>query len=148
MSAGRLLSIIASVVMLGAVLGGWYVLGTPVHQRELRLDNQRVLALSLIATGIHQYWTQHDALPGDLDATDIQARWRSDPVTGKPYVYNRQDKETYSLCAEFDTSSDGLEKDFGEAMPRTYVPTGATWKHPTGMHCFRFQADGAATPSA
>jgi hypothetical protein len=143
MSSGRLLSIIASVVMLGAVLGGWYVMGSPLHQRELRLDNQRVLALSMAANDIHQYWHRHHALPDDLNAADVPAHWRSDPVSGKAYVYNRLDQENYSLCADFDAAS--AAEDIGEGVPHTYVPEESTWKHPAGTHCFSLAASKTAS---
>jgi hypothetical protein len=145
MNGGRLLLIMASVAMAAAVLGGLHVMGSPAHQRKLRLDDRRISALSIASNVIHRYWTQHDALPDDLSAVDIQAGWQNDPVTGKPYVYKRLSDDSYSLCASFDTASDGAQRIGG--APYIYGPTGANWKHPAGTHCFRFMAESQGSPS-
>jgi hypothetical protein len=144
-NGGRLLLIVASVVMVAAALGGLYVVGSPAHQRQLRLDDQRVSALSMVSNSIHLYWTRHGALPDTLSAVFIQPRWQNDPVSGKPYVYSPLGKESYNLCANFDAPSDGAER--SEGAMHMYVPPGITWKHPAGMYCFRFTADSAGVPS-
>jgi hypothetical protein len=145
MSGGRVLSIIASVAMIGAVLAGFYVMGSPTQQRKRHLDNQRVLALSMMSNSIHLYWSQHGALPSERSAISIDPRWQNDPITDKPYAYSRMGEDSYSLCANFEVASDGEDTD--EPLPHMYVPTGDRWKHPAGAHCFRFLAENQGGPS-
>ncbi|GLQ51625.1 hypothetical protein ACFFJT_15390 [Dyella flava] len=144
MSAGRLLLIVASAVVLVAVLSGLYVVGSPAHQRKLRMDDERVVALRMASGLVHQYWVQHSALPDDLSATSIQTHWQNDPATGKPYVYSQLGKDSYSLCATFDLASDGQQRI--DAPSYQYVPFGVAWRHPAGPHCFQFRAENQGEP--
>ncbi|MEO7148982.1 MAG: hypothetical protein ABIY40_03475 [Rhodanobacteraceae bacterium] len=43
--AGRLLAVIALIGMIGAIVAGWFAIGSPAHQRELSLDQRRVVDL-------------------------------------------------------------------------------------------------------
>lgn len=144
MSGGRLLLMVASAVMLVAVLSGLHVVGSPAHQRKLRMDDERVFALSMASGLVHHYGVQHNALPDDLSATSIQARWHNDPATGKPCIYNQLSKDSCSLCAAFDVASDGQQQI--DAPTYQYVPFGVAWRHPAGPHCFQCQAGNQGEP--
>lgn len=140
----RLLLILASVAMIGAVLCGLHVLGSPAHQRDLRLDARRTENLHLMTMSIHDYWMKNHVMPVDLSTMDIQASLKSDPVTGKPYGYKRLSDESYSLCADFSAASeDSPETHY---MLGSYAPVEPQWKHPAGLYCFSFQAKTAGTP--
>ena len=140
----RVLLILASIVMIAAVLAGLHVLGSPAHQRDLRLDGHRTLSLHQISNSIHRYWTANHALPVDLTTMDVQTDWRSDPVTGKPYTYKRLSDESYSLCANFSGASQDAAR--MDDVPNMYVTMGPAWTHPAGPYCFRFKVESEGTP--
>jgi hypothetical protein len=59
-----------------------------------------------------------------------------DPTTDQPYAYHPGVDSRYELCATFQRPS----RD--ESIQRRY---GTFWSHPSGAHCFAFDA---ATPAA
>jgi hypothetical protein len=131
-------------VMIGAVLAGLNVLGSPAHQRALRLDQARVQDLSVISRGIANYWKQHHALPVDLSGYDVSGGRSVDHATGKPYVYSLLSVESYSLCATFDAASDPGNE--AQRVPYIYVQDAPKWTHPAGQHCFVFLVDHGSSP--
>ncbi|WP_115497554.1 hypothetical protein [Dyella monticola] len=138
------MAIIASVAMLGAVAAGMCVVGSPTHQRQLKLDDQRISALSVMANAVHRYRLVHHTLPGDLSELRLQGRWSSDPVTGEPYAYNRLGDDTYTLCAHFDAVDQRHTGDY--ATPYLYTPGSPAWRHPAGLYCFHFAAESDNVP--
>lgn len=126
----RTFAIAASVAVILAIVGGFWVLGTPWRQRQLTLDQQRIQDLMGIASILHDQSVQADqdhVLPLSLD----KRTRRTDPVTDKLYEYRRLSPVTYELCAEFATNS------------RHNPPAqkaGKSWQHPQGRHCFALNA--------
>jgi hypothetical protein len=141
---GKWLLGVASVVMIGAVVAGLGVVGTPAHQRALRLDQARVQDLSAMARGIQNHWAQHHELPLDLSDYDVNNGRGIDKATGKPYVYSLLNVASYSLCATFDTASDAGDE--RRSNPYMYMPDAPKWRHPAGQHCFVFQVDRGSSP--
>jgi hypothetical protein len=140
---GRVLAIVASVVMAAAVLGGFYALGSPAHQRDLRLDSRRVQNMSALSFAIRNEWTKNNVLPVDLDAIGVQSSHLTDPVTGKPYGYRRLSDETYSLCADFAAASEDSET---VTTPSYYPLNAPGWKHPAGFYCYTFNIKQPGIP--
>jgi hypothetical protein len=140
---GRLLAIVASIVMFAAVLGGFHVLGSPAHQRDLRLDTRRVQNLTALSMAIRNVWMTNHTLPADLDAIDTPIRRTVDPVTGKPYGYRRLSDETYNLCAEFAAASEDSQSALATSY---YLQNLPGWKHPAGLYCYTFNIKQPAMP--
>lgn len=138
---GRMLAIAASVAMAAAVVAGLWMMGSPAHQRALRLDARRVTNLRTLTISIQRYWRVHQALPADLAAVDPKRMSSADPLTGKPYAYEKTGTDTYRLCAHFQAAS----PDRDEARSRYVAVTAYSleWQHPKGRHCF----DQRVTPS-
>jgi hypothetical protein len=141
---GRWLLGVASVVMIGAVLAGLGAVGTPAHQRALRLDQVRLEDLGVLSRGVQNYWTQHRALPLDLSGYDVNGGRSIDRATGKPYIYSLLNVESYSLCAVFELASDAGDE--GRSNRYAYQPDAPKWKHPAGQHCFVFLVDHGSIP--
>lgn len=129
----RWLAIAASIGMAGAVVAGLFVVGSPAHQRALRLDSRRVSDLSRISLEIMGYWSQHKSLPPDLMVVDAERGHTSDPVSGVPYGYFVTGTETYRLCADFDAASEPEGREFGSYVPAVNE---LRWQHPPGKRCF------------
>ena len=124
-----------SVVVVASVIGSAYVLGSPEHQRQRRLDERRVRDLGTITNTISSYAAIHDALPPDLATLGNepgQRRAPVDPDSGIAYEYFVQGAESYQLCAVFAMASpDRQETSTFSEMGRE------DWTHGPGRQCFQ-----------
>lgn len=137
---GRALMVAVSAVMLAAVMAGAWVIGSPGHQRALRLDAERSGDLMQISARLSSYWSTHKALPTSLEILNVPDRYAKDPATGQAYAYSVIAGSGYRLCAQFDAASEpGMERG-------GYMPAGSSrWDHPSaGLHCFDVDASTPA----
>ncbi|RPI53206.1 MAG: hypothetical protein EHM55_14460 [Acidobacteria bacterium] len=124
----RVVVVIAVLVVLGALAGGFYLIGPPAEERVRRLDTRREADLQRLRLAIDLYWTRNGRLPASLDelhteaGTNIYAR---DPQSEQPYAYTAKGGDTYELCAEFGRESE-MRGDF--------------WSHGTGRQCYAITA--------
>ncbi|HVI55640.1 MAG TPA: hypothetical protein VM621_11415 [Luteibacter sp.] len=124
---GKWLAIAGGVAMVAAVVAGLSLLGSPAHQRALRLDYQRVQNLRTLSTLIGSELDRKKALPSSLAAVGVGGNVSTDPVTGTPYHYEVTGKDSFRLYATFDAASE----DEGRA------PYGVGgWAHAAGPQCF------------
>jgi hypothetical protein len=130
-------SVVFSMVLIGAVVWGVALVGTPQTARLQRLDRQRLEDLQTIFREIQSLCRDPDikdelkrALPATLDELATVARSEriklTDPETGQRYVYRVADGTTYELCATFSLTRDSDSEVF--------------WNHPSGRHCFTVDA--------
>jgi hypothetical protein len=143
-----------SFVLAVAIIGGFFLVGTPAQQRLVRFDEQRVNDLSLIQGEIVNQWTQKRVLPATLDAltNDISGfRAPVDPSTGASYEYSVKDELTFELCATFETDSESRDatlNSFSRPQPYMYeygYPMG-TWDHGAERTCFERTIDPELYP--
>ncbi len=142
-----------SLIVLGAIVGGFFIVGSPETQRMLRLDQQRINDLSNIQANVITYWQQKQKLPADLAALEDPLTGFTqpkDPETGMAYSYRPTDKLAFELCATFDLASSlsaqaggSTNTDMRAPAPVTtpvkspyYSPYGETWDHAAGQACF------------
>lgn len=143
----RLLLAAAIVVMLGAIVAGLYVLGSPGHQRDLRLDQRRVDDLAVLSRAIDGYAKLHTTLPADLRTLDLgpdATRFTEDPVTAAAYGYAVTGTRNYRLCATFAAATPPVEVTGFGAMPTL---DGVRRPHPAGPHCFDLVATSGSPPA-
>jgi hypothetical protein len=140
---GRFLTGAATVVMIVAIIAGLSVLGSPAHQRALRLDAQRASAINMLSFVVGSYWNQHKTLPSDLQATSMAIGTDKDPVSGLAYTYVPGSADRYQLCAVFDAASERISTTVWNGRL-----DGPSWKHPAGRHCFNFSAEKMGVPEA
>ncbi|HEY0199914.1 MAG TPA: hypothetical protein VGC19_15480 [Rhodanobacter sp.] len=143
LGGGRLLSGAASVVMIVAIGAGLFVLGSPAHQRALRLDEQRTSALGALSFAIGSYWSQHKTLPTELVAAGADGSASKDPVSGAAYTYIPGTADRYQICAVFDAASESGGTHTGNVRNDPW-----RWSHPAGEHCFGFSAMKSGIPEA
>lgn len=134
MTFSRLVAIASSIIVIGAVMAGLYISGSPGEQRLKRLDDRRIADLSRLSRATNSYWMKSDHLPINLFSLVDGQRMRSlptDPETQVQYPYEIIDSDSYRLCAEFSrASAESASDDF--------------WSHLAGLQCFDFgvAADG------
>ena len=150
----------AVVFVVGAIIYSFSVMGSPIKQRLLRLDDKRVSDLQNIQYQVINYWQQKEKLPADLQTLVNPISGFSLPVpsdfqNGEKYEYTIKDskKLTFELCATFSLEMPkGWEEYKGyygggvvPAIDRSTtnvsypVPVGGineSWDHKAGRTCF------------
>ncbi|MHC4128184.1 MAG: DUF5671 domain-containing protein [Planctomycetota bacterium] len=131
----------AGVVLLPAFIYGVVLAGSPLAERQRKLDEQRVddvrtiarAAMDFVYDGDH-YRRKEEAEPQrDLPQTLQQLAQQSerhrvpleDPE-GEAYVYRVMDENRFEVCATFN---------FPREQNRWKPPF---WDHPAGPHCYSF----------
>ncbi|OIO18447.1 MAG: hypothetical protein AUJ23_03690 [Candidatus Magasanikbacteria bacterium CG1_02_32_51] len=141
----KFLAIILSVVVLGSVIAGFFIVGTPKEQRNRRLDAQRIQDLGMIQSQIISYWQQKEKLPENLAIlqNDISGYISPvDPETKQSYDYRIKSDLIFELCANFTTILNQNEsKNLGmyNNYPSVYAPQ--NWAHAKGLTCFERTID-------
>lgn len=152
----KMIGIASLLVMVGVVIGGFFLVGSPAEQRKARLDDQRVNDLSIIQNELTFYFQQKQTLPATLDELSTSLNGfipPVDPVSGAAYeftvikpgpdedILNRQPK--FELCATFDAES----TDYQNVMVKTRqypmmdYAYGQNWQHAAGRVCFERTID-------
>jgi hypothetical protein len=136
---GRSVGIAAVVLVLGTIVAGFLIIGTPAHARLLRFDSQKVSDLQSIQSQVVYYWQQKGSLPQSTNAlNDSISNYvvPVDPQSGKAYEYNPINAHSFNLCATFNADST-------DATPAPTVPlypssgsVNQNWAHVAGHSCF------------
>jgi hypothetical protein len=124
--------IAATVVILGVIIWGFSVIGSPRTQRLYKYDEQKVADLSSMTYNIENYYRTKSALPATLSDVAKQQQYPlpRDEQFDKEYEYTKTGDKTYQLCADFNKASQD-EAAYSRA-PNYQNP----WLHPAGHHCF------------
>ncbi len=133
-------ALLASAIVLAAVVVGFFVMGSPFYQRDVRFDERRVTDLQTVQSQVVNYWQNKNRLPAKLDdlKDDISGFVPpTDPETDAPYEYRIVKPLTFEVCAAFKTASpandDGLSRSVPYLSP---AGTQESWKHAAGRTCF------------
>lgn len=137
----KIFNYLVVAVVIGVVVFGFTMIGTPGAARKLRFDQIRTSNLQDIQSEVIYYWQNNQKLPEDLaQLNSSKSRYGSqyikpvDPVTGKDYTYKVNGPEEFMLCATFDLSNEDPW-----AVDRTapkYNYEYESWEHEAGSHCF------------
>lgn len=148
--------VVAAVLVIGSIVAGFSVLGTPQSQRMLRYDSQKVSDLQSIQWQIVNYWQQKGVLPATL--TELQDtisgfRAPTDPQTQTSYEYVRTSTLAFNLCATFNKSVQGTGNSMvtPQGYPASdiwdpYSKLGENWQHEAGRQCFERTIDPELYP--
>jgi len=136
----RIFAIALAVLVFGSIIGGFFIVGTPIEQRQRRMDEQRIADLQNIQMQIIDYWTRKSSLPKAL--VDLQDNISGfsvpqDPDLKKDYEYRSVEKLKFELCAEFARSNLNDPVNGRNTMGAYPVgPAQQSWGHETGRVCF------------
>jgi len=152
----KILSIAGMVIVVGAIVYGFAIVGSPSTQRALRFDKQRINDLSNIQWQITNYWQKTGTLPTDLsDLNDQISNFRIplDPETALPYEYISlsRDPNAFALCATFDLASTNDDNQFRSAQYASELNKygdgkSDNWFHSVGHTCFERTIDPKLYP--
>ncbi|HJO89777.1 MAG: DUF5671 domain-containing protein [Candidatus Pacebacteria bacterium] len=136
---------ITALVVLIAVVSGFFIIGSPASQRLVRFDQDKVNDLQNIQWQVVNFWQNKERLPEILSELE-------DPIEGFVVPIDAQNKEqygykvvsnlTFELCANFN-------KENTDPFPSLYdYPTrgefdieNANWQHSAGEECFERTID-------
>lgn len=142
----QFLAIILGVLVLGSIIVGFFIVGTPSEQRRRRMDDERVMNLQMLQTQIVDYWSKKEVLPENLDFLQDNISGfvvPLDPDTKLSYEYKILGELEFELCANFATASD-KNLSPGE-KPMTYYgyydSFQQNWDHEKGRACFQRTID-------
>jgi len=124
------------IIILGSIIWGFSVLGSPRTQQLIKYDQQKVSDLQSISSQISYYFESKLKLPDslvDLNTNDYSIM-PTDKQTNKPYEYKKTGDKTYELCALFNKPSTD------NSQYNTYPTFGGdgltSWSHPADRYCF------------
>ncbi len=143
--------VVSATMVIGSIVAGFSVLGTPQSQRLLRYDSEKVSDLQNIQWQIVNYWQQKGTLPAKLAELE-------DPISGfiiptdaqteAPYEYQKTGTLSFNLCAVFNKSLQTVNN----STSRTMYPEsmgnkpGDSWQYEAGRHCFSRTIDPELYP--
>ncbi len=162
--SGWIASIFSTILVVGAVVYSFMIMGSPMKQRDLRLDDRRVNDLQTIQYQVINYWQQKEELPKDLATLASPLTGFSLPVDpefekGNTYEYSIIDDLKFELCASFALPMPKGWREYGDgrvypmmayegkdiAVSSSYpYPDGGmneSWDHMAGMTCFERTID-------
>lgn len=129
----RLFALLATAVVTVSVIAGFWWLGSPNRQRQIRADQQRIRDIHEIASRLHQQaqQSQNRGKPVELQALLSPNNRKTDPISGETYEYRRLDTTHYQICAEF--AADSAQNRLGSFS----WADKDLWDHLPGRHCFK-----------
>src|SRR5260370_2539394 len=93
-------AIAATVAVVGVVILGFRVLGSPGTQRMVQSDLRIVRSLAELAQQINVKWASADkVLPKDLEK--LPGTVKQDQVSGRPFGYRLRSGRDNEFCAPF-----------------------------------------------
>lgn len=129
------------VIVLIAVVGAFFIVGSPAVARLVQYDQQKVSDLQSIQWQIVNYWQGKEKLPNSLpELKDPISGFvvPVDPQTGESYEYRIINAESLSfeLCAVFNKEGQDM---YGEVRPASAPAKGLSenWQHGQGRTCFQ-----------
>jgi hypothetical protein len=146
---------ISLLVVIGMLVLGFLMAGSPAKQREIRMDEQRISDLQNLQYEVINYWQYKEELPASLDAlkNDITGFMPPlDPETKAPYEYAVLEPLKFKLCATFNLPNPySNNQNTGQTIPVPYYQgypgtMNQAWDHEAGQKCFERTIDPALYP--
>lgn len=138
----------AGALVLIAIVGSFFIIGSPASARLTIYDQQRTSDLTGIQWEIVKYWQGKEKLPSSFaDLKDSISGYTvpNDPQTGAAYEYRIIDaaKLSFELCATFNKPSQQVKTASSYAMPSGLDQN---WSHGQGRVCFERTIDKQLYP--
>lgn len=140
----KILAVILLVVVLGSVVAGFFIVGTPFEQRDRRFDEQRVQNLQEIQSQILNYWMQKSTVPSQIALLNDSISGfivPTDPKTKQNYEYRMVDQYSFELCADFATFSNDKTTPITNMYKYPDDSLNQNWTHRAERTCFSRKID-------
>lgn len=143
----KLINYGVGVVVLAAIIAGFFIIGTPQEIRRQKQDMIRVSDLQNIQWQIINYWQQKESLPTTLEEVQDPLSGYAlpvDPKTGEQYGYSRTAPLAFQLCATFDREG-GQSRSIASPLIDPKMDQD-NWAHAAGEVCFERTIDPERYP--
>lgn len=143
----RTIGYAVGLLVLLAIVAGFFIMGTPNQIRMYRFDDRKVGDLQNLQYQVVNYWQLKQRLPATLpDLADPISGFTipADPQSGNEYTYKVAGKLSFQLCAVFNAKSQAtpinsrIRPTMPAAVPNGYggKEIGDVWQHGAGEACF------------
>lgn len=136
------------VLVIGSIVMGFVIIGSPRDQRLIRYDGQKIMDLQNIQGQIVAYWQAKGSLPETLDLLldplSYYGGMPTDPQSGESYEYEKTGDMRFTLCAIFNTDSVKMSPQSPLSSPfglRVSSHEGDNWQYEKGGFCFEREID-------
>ena len=143
----RYVNYAVGAAVLVAIVGGFFIVGTPQQARLMRFDQEKVYALQNIQSQLVNFWQTKQVLPATLIELNDPLYGTTVPVdsqTVEPYSYDRTSNSSFKLCATFNAVSRQVPAGYTE--PYRYGEGDQNWEHGAGEVCFSRTIDPERYP--
>ena len=133
-SLGKTMLAAATTLVVGSIIAGVILVGSPSEGRFQRLDSGRIEDFKQIMAATDSYWDRNERLPTSLDELAEDARTQVnmvDPGSAQSYEHRALDEDTYELCTTFDR----------ESLESARRSSADFWRHGVGRQCFEVDVD-------
>lgn len=135
--AERWFAVVPAIFVLLSVIGGFFIMGSPVTQRKLRFDTQRVNELQMIQSYLITFYERSAKLPSNLEELNTPVLGfvlPKDPESEQNYEYEVVSPTAFRLCANFSLPS---QDDRARSYPKfPGLSENENWQHDAGRVCF------------
>jgi NADH:ubiquinone oxidoreductase subunit 6 (subunit J) len=151
LKAKKIFGFIGLIFAIATVVTTFVVVGSPTHQRNLRLDEQTINQLRTIRQNIITQYQGTGKLPKDKSSIKDFGTMRmvvdkTEDSKTFDYEYNVIDaqKLDFALCAHFNESYTASQDKIG--MNYYNYESDSEWDHDAGRYCFNFNIDKIKYP--
>lgn len=137
----KMVAWLAALIVLAAIIAGFFVVGSPATQRQRRFDDQRTSDLQILQNEIVNFWQAKNTLPeqlADLKNNISGFAPPTDPETNLAYEYSPHLPLSFDLCAVFKAAGLNINQTPEAPRPMSYYsdPYQQNWSHGVGRTCF------------
>ncbi len=142
--------ILSAILVIGSIVLGFMVTGSPRTQRLANYDQLKINDLQNIQSQVIQYWQMKGEIPENLDVLrDPLSSYNFiplDPQTGQSYEYQKTGEMSFSICAEFNLDSVSSRANPRISNVMKYGLENENWNHAEGVNCFERTVDPERYP--
>lgn len=128
-----------TAVMIGLIVYGFVVAGTPSQRMAANFDNTRMSNFNSISYQINYYYEDHNQLPAALSDLPNIKYYNKDPQTSAGYDFTKITDTSYKLCATFSEDSEKEKNSSYDDFYMDYGSSSGTKTHKKGYDCITYE---------
>lgn len=137
----KAMAISVGMVLLLSIIAGFFVAGSPMHQRSIRFDEQRIQDLTTMQDTVLSYVQSKKTVPSEQEFWKWMNTIPTDPATDEKYTYTKKSETAFAVCATFQNESEEDKSSVYMAPTGMYsedvqLNGSIDWIHPKGYYCF------------
>lgn len=132
-------------VVIGSILYGFRLAGSPLDKKNIKEDTERLSNMSNVKYAIENYSKQYQSLPESLDeiSKKMAVTLPVDPKTEQSFEYKITGTNSYSLCAVFATDTKNPSSPNYKSPPDTVYLENTTLRHSKGYDCIAYKLNSS-----